>query len=64
MANVMVIGASRGIGLETAKQALEASHTVRAMARSASSIAIRHANLRSTTQRRGNTAKPTVRLVA
>jgi putative NADH-flavin reductase len=39
------MGASRGIGLETVKQALEAGHAVRAMARSASSIAIRHANL-------------------
>jgi putative NADH-flavin reductase len=45
MANVLVMGASRGIGLETVKQALEADHAVRAMARSASSIAIRHANL-------------------
>lgn len=45
MATVLVMGASRGIGLETVKQALEAGHTVRAMARSASSIPIRHANL-------------------
>jgi len=34
MATVLVIGASRGIGLETVKQALKAGHTVRAMARS------------------------------
>lgn len=34
MATVLIIGASRGIGLETVKQALRAGHTVRAMARS------------------------------
>jgi putative NADH-flavin reductase len=45
MANVLVMGASRGIGLETVKQSLKAGHKVRAMARSASSIPIRHANL-------------------
>jgi putative NADH-flavin reductase len=39
------MGASRGIGLETVKQALQAGHAVRAMARSASSIPIRHAKL-------------------
>ena len=31
---VLIIGASRGIGLETARQALEAGHVVRAFARS------------------------------
>ena len=36
--NIVVIGASRGIGLETVKAALAAGHSVRAMARS--SIAI------------------------
>ena len=45
MATVLVIGASRGIGLETVKVALEAGHTVRAMARSASRIRIRNPNL-------------------
>jgi len=33
MANVLVIGASRGVGLEVVKQALAAGHHVRAMAR-------------------------------
>ncbi len=34
MANVLVIGASRGVGLETVKRALDDGHRVRAMARS------------------------------
>lgn len=34
MATVLIIGASKGIGLESVKQALGAGHTVRAMARS------------------------------
>jgi putative NADH-flavin reductase len=38
MATVLVIGASRGIGLETVKRALEAGHRVRAFARGAASI--------------------------
>jgi putative NADH-flavin reductase len=38
MATVLVIGASRGIGLETVKRALDASHRVRAFARGAASI--------------------------
>ena len=37
---LIVIGASRGIGLETVKQGLKAGHLVRAFARSASGIAI------------------------
>lgn len=45
MANVLVIGASRGIGLETVKRGLEAGHRVRALARSAGSIAIGHPHL-------------------
>jgi len=45
MARVLIIGASRGIGLETVKQALKAGHTVRAMARSASRIPITNPNL-------------------
>jgi uncharacterized protein YbjT (DUF2867 family) len=45
MANVLVIGASKGIGLETVKQALEAGHQVRALARSAPRIPVRHDQL-------------------
>jgi putative NADH-flavin reductase len=45
MARVLIIGASRGIGLETVKQALKAGHTVRAMARSASRIPLTNPNL-------------------
>lgn len=45
MATVLVIGASKGIGLETVKAALKAGHTVRAMARSAGRILIRNPNL-------------------
>lgn len=37
---ILVIGASRGIGLETVKAALAAGHQVRAFARSAASIAL------------------------
>lgn len=40
MATVLVIGASRGIGLETVKAALAAGHNVRAFARSAAGIPI------------------------
>ncbi|MCJ2009308.1 NAD(P)-dependent oxidoreductase [Methylobacterium sp. J-092] len=38
MANILVIGASNGIGLETVKAALAAGHRVRAFARSAARI--------------------------
>jgi len=38
MTHVLVIGASKGIGLETTQQALEAGHCVRAFARSADGI--------------------------
>ena len=40
MAQVVIIGASKGIGLETTRQALEAGHRVRAFARSAADIGI------------------------
>jgi putative NADH-flavin reductase len=40
MARVLIIGASKGIGLETTRQALDAGHTVRAFARSATEIII------------------------
>ena len=45
MATVLIIGASRGIGLETVKAALEAGHSVRALARSARRIPIDHPKL-------------------
>lgn len=37
---VLIIGASKGIGLETTRQAIQAGHNVRALARSASAIAL------------------------
>jgi putative NADH-flavin reductase len=42
---VLIIGASKGIGLETTRQALDAGHHVRALARSASAIALSSPNL-------------------
>jgi putative NADH-flavin reductase len=51
---VLFIGASKGIGLETTRQALEAGHDVRALARSATAIAISNPNLEKI---RGNALK-------
>jgi putative NADH-flavin reductase len=45
MARVLIIGASKGIGLETTRQALKAGHRVRAFARSAADIRISHSKL-------------------
>ena len=45
MAKVLVIGASRGLGLETVTAALRAGHSVRALAGSAASIRIQDAGL-------------------
>ena len=45
MARVLIIGASKGIGLETTRQALEAGHRVRALARSAAASGSSNANL-------------------
>ena len=45
MAKLLIIGASRGIGLETVKAALRGGHTVRALARSAASIPIENGDL-------------------
>ena len=45
MAHVLIIGASQGIGLETTRQALEAGHDVRALARSADSISLANPKL-------------------
>ena len=49
MATVLIIGASKGIGLETVKGALKAGHKVRAMARSEVRLPVRHANLETVT---------------
>jgi putative NADH-flavin reductase len=46
VATVLIIGASRGIGLEAVKAALEAGHSVRALARSARRIAVDHPKLK------------------
>jgi putative NADH-flavin reductase len=45
MAKILVIGASRGIGLETVRAALRSGHSVRALTRSAASIPIQDADL-------------------
>jgi putative NADH-flavin reductase len=45
MATILIIGASRGIGLETLKLALAAGYRVRALARSADAIAVDHPDL-------------------
>jgi len=45
MAHVLIIGASKGIGLETTRQALEGGHQVRALARSAAGIRLSDPNL-------------------
>jgi uncharacterized protein YbjT (DUF2867 family) len=42
MAKVLIIGASRGIGLETVEAALDAGHSVRALARSAAGITVQN----------------------
>jgi uncharacterized protein YbjT (DUF2867 family) len=49
MVKVLIIGASRGIGLETVKAALLASHNVRALARSAAKIPIQNPGLEKVT---------------
>ena len=46
MAQVLIIGASRGIGLETVRRALAAGHELRALARSAAAIPIDDPRLR------------------
>jgi len=45
MAHVLIIGASKGIGLETTRQALGVGHKVRALARSATCINLSDSNL-------------------
>jgi nucleoside-diphosphate-sugar epimerase len=45
MSTVLIVGASRGIGLETVRLALKADHSVRALARSATSIRLHDSRL-------------------
>jgi putative NADH-flavin reductase len=45
MTHVLIIGASKGIGLETTRQALAAGHQVRALARSANSMSLEDSKL-------------------
>ena len=45
MMHVLIVGASKGIGLETTRQALDAGHNVRAMARSAAAMPISNPKL-------------------
>lgn len=49
VATVLIIGASRGIGLETVKAALKPGHKVRALARSAARIPVSHPDLEKVT---------------
>ena len=49
MATILIIGASKGIGLETVKAGLAAGHTVRAFARSAANIPMTDAKLQKIT---------------
>ena len=49
MARIMIVGASRGTGLETVRKALAAGHRVRALARSASLIPIEDEKLEKIT---------------
>ncbi len=51
MSRVLIIGASKGIGLETTRQALEAGHRVRAFSRSAMAGGVASPNLE---KRRGD----------
>jgi len=51
---VLIVGASNGIGLETTRQAVDVGHDVRALARSATAIAISNPSLE---KMRGNALK-------
>jgi len=52
MSTVLIIGASRGIGVETVKLVLKAGHSVRAMARSANAIRLHDPELTARVRRR------------
>ncbi len=43
--HILIMGASKGIGLETSRQAIAAGHRVRALSRSAQSMGLLHPNL-------------------
>ena len=45
MVRVLIVGASKGVGLETTRQALQAGHQVRALARSATAMPLSDPNL-------------------
>lgn len=45
MHRILIIGASRGIGLEAVRRGLDGGHSIRAMARSADRIGLRHQQL-------------------
>ena len=45
MATVLIMGATRGIGLKAVERALEAGHSVRALARSARRLPLEHPKL-------------------
>ena len=49
MARILIVGASRGTGLETVRKALAAGHHVRALARSAANIPIEDSELEKVT---------------
>src|SRR5690606_22134171 len=49
MSRILIVGASRGTGLETVRKALAAGHRVRALARSASLIPIEDEKLEKIT---------------
>jgi putative NADH-flavin reductase len=49
VSTVLIIGASRGIGLETLKRAIKSGYKVRALARSAGNIPVNHPNLAKVT---------------
>lgn len=56
MAHILVIGGTKGIGLETVKQALERGHAVRAFSRTAGQLAMDYPNLEKMTGDAGKSA--------
>jgi NAD(P)-dependent dehydrogenase (short-subunit alcohol dehydrogenase family) len=70
VATVLIIGASRGIGLETVKAALQAGLSVRALARSVRTISIDRPKLKKMAgddaymRKSGTTVKASIATVA